>query len=475
MKQLPIRWKLTLWFTAALVLVSLFTLFIVVRLSDRILQKTIRDNLIETVENNVDEVEFYTDPAGRNDIDYYLLYGDGYLEIDDDFLNQVNQVYTALYDADGAFLYGENPIPRDTVDLPFSSMQIQTCTAGGTTYYVFDHALTAKGLDGLWLRGIVSASSGQTQTADLLYLSLIVLPVLIVLAALGGYLMARRSLRPMQKIASTANHIEAGGDLQKRIDIGQGDDEVHRLADSFNRMFDRLSASFETERRFTADASHELRTPVSVILAQCELSLQTTQTEEEYRDALRLIARQSTKMSHLVNDLLTFARMEQPGEMFTRSTFDFSDLVQSVCQDMALIKEQDITLTWQIQPHVTYVGNVDLLTRMLQNLIGNAYRYGKPGGHIEVTLTQANAEITLSVSDDGIGIDPAQQDQIFQRFYQADASHSGKGAGLGLSLVAQIVKYHGGTIHVESEVGHGSTFFVTFQGTGENAGTTATV
>ena len=100
MKQLPIRWKLTLWFTTALVLVSLFTLFIVVRLSDRILQKTIRDNLIETVENNVDEVEFYTDPAGRNDIDYYLLYGDGYLEIDDDFLNQVNQVYTALYDAD---------------------------------------------------------------------------------------------------------------------------------------------------------------------------------------------------------------------------------------------------------------------------------------------------------------------------------------------------------------------------------------
>ena len=92
-----------------------------------------------------------------------------------------------------------------------------------------------------------------------------------------------------------------------------------------------------------------------------------------------------------------------------------------------------------------------------------------------MTLTQANAEITLSVSDDGIGIDPAQQDQIFQRFYQADASHSGKGAGLGLSLVAQIVKYHGGTIHVESEVGHGSTFFVTFQGTGENAGTTATV
>ena len=460
MRRLPIRWKLTLWFTAALMLIALFTLFIVVHLSDRILQKTIRDNLIETVENNVDEIEFYTDAAGRNDVDYYLTYGEGFLEIDDDFLDEVNDVCTALYDADGTFLYGENPISRDTVTLAFSSMRVQTCMSGGTVYYVFDHALTSSGLEGLWLRGVVSSAAGQTQTSDLLYLSLIVLPALILLAAVGGYVIARRSLKPIQNIAQTANRIEAGGDLQQRIEIGRGDDEVHQLADSFNRMFDRLSKSFEAERQFTADASHELRTPVSVILAQCELSLQTPQTEEEYRQALHVIARQGGKMSHVINDLLTFARMEQPDASFARTMLDLSALATSVCEDMALVKEQDITLNWEITPEVLCLGNADLLTRMLQNLISNAYRYGKSRGHITVTLTQHGRTAVLTVADDGIGISPEHQEKIFQRFYQVDPSHSGKGAGLGLSLVSRIVLYHGGTISVKSVVDCGSTFVI---------------
>ena len=159
MKRLSIRFKITFWFTMALILVMLLTYFITFSVSSRIIQKTIRDNLIETVEQNVDEIEFYKsieemDLSG--DVDHFLEYGNGYLEVDDDFLDAVNDVYTSLYRADGAFLYGENPIADETEAYSFVDSQVQQITIDKTIYYLFDRKLTADGLEGLWLRGVVS-------------------------------------------------------------------------------------------------------------------------------------------------------------------------------------------------------------------------------------------------------------------------------------------------------------------------------
>ena len=465
MKGLPIRIKITLWFTSAFLVVVFFTYFTVFYVHRQIIQKTIRDNLIETVENNVDEVEYYTNIEQfgvYNDTDYLRIYQNGYLEIDDDFLDQVNEVYTALYNADMDFLYGENPIPRESAEMDFTDAKVRQIRVNGVLYYLFDRKLTAKGLEGLWLRGIVSEHQGADHMPDVIRLSLLFLPLLAVFSAAGGYLLTKKMLSPIQAISRSASQIGTGNDLGRRIDLGPGEDELHQLAASFNEMFQRLEESFEEQRQFTSGASHELRTPVSVILAQCEFTLEEKRSAEAYESALRTIFRQGRKMSKMINDMLEFTRLETRTDSFGFEPVDMKELTESVCSDMALIWEKGITLRWEAESGILFYGNRELLWRLYANLIQNAYRYGKENGHIFVRLRQNGEEMELSVSDDGIGILPEEQTKIFRRFYQADSSRSGNGTGLGLSLVEGIAKLHGGSIRVESEPGKGSTFFLNF-------------
>lgn len=461
MRHLSIRSKITFWFTAALVIAVVFTYLAVFSISDQMMQKTIRDNLIETVEHNIDEIEFYGsfDEIQRlDDMDHYMNYINGYLEIDDDFLDQVNEVYSALYQEDGTFLYGENPISNQVASLAFTDSTIRTIRVDGLRYYVFDRKLTAKGLEGLWLRGVVSERQGEVETSFILRLSLILLPSLVLVASIGGYYFAKRMLLPIQKLSDTARKISQGDDLKQQIEIGAGSDEVHQLADSFNDMFQRLDEAFEAQRRFTSDASHELRTPTSVIVAQCEYTLEKPRSHEEYEDALRIIQRQGKKMSKLIANMLDFTRLETQAERYPLHEFDLTALVESVCEDMALIRENDISLTYDIQSGIAYCGNPELLTRLLNNLIANAYRYGKENGHIAVMLKQDEQAITLSVSDDGIGIAKEEQQAIFRRFYQADHARANEGLGLGLPMAYEIARFHGGELRVTSEPEQGSTF-----------------
>ncbi len=463
MGWLSIRLKITLWFSVALVLVVGLTYFLILSVSRQVIQKTIRDNLIETVMDNVDEVEYYAsmeDVENANDVDYYVQHGDGFLEIDDDFLDEVNEVYTSLCEEDGTLIYGENPIMRETLELGFVDMQVQEITVGGVLYYIYDYQLSPEGVEGLWLRGIVSESQGEVQLGNISRMSLIILPSLLIIAIIGGYLIAGRVLRPIKDISRAAEEIREGDDLNKRIDVGEGKDELHVLADQFNEMFERLEGSFNAQQQFVSDASHELRTPVSVILAQCELSLEDECTPQEYVEALEVIQRQGGKMSQLIEDMLNLSRIKLSPERYEKSELDLGDLVEGVCQDMALIKDKGISLECDVEPDVKCVGNAELLTRLLNNLISNAYRYGREDGHIWVALKFEEGNAVLSVKDDGIGIADEEQEKIFDRFYQADTSRSGEGSGLGLSMAREIAAFHGWDVSVSSKIGEGSCFTV---------------
>ncbi len=271
MKRLSIGTKLVIWFSIALVVVAAASYVAVLGVGNQLLQKSIRDNLIETVESNVSEISYWSsleDLDLDTQEDYFLPYVEGFLEIDVDFLGGVNQVYTALYQEDGSLLYGENPIARESSALGFVDAKIQTLKVQGTTYYVFDRKLTKAGLDSLWLRGVVAETQGNVELWTVAKLSLLLLPFIVLVGILGGYLVAKRTLRPLHTIAESAQRISRGQDLEQRIDVGEGTDELHQLADSFNRMFERLYHAFNVERQFIADASHELRTPLSVLLAQ---------------------------------------------------------------------------------------------------------------------------------------------------------------------------------------------------------------
>ena len=461
MKNLSIRLKITLWFAVALFVIVAITYVVILTVSNQVIQKTIRDTLLHTVEDNVDEVEFYTDISQvdiANSVDHFIMYNSGYLEVDDDFLDEVNDVYTALYLSDGTLMYGENPLAVALADLEFSDSEIRERTVNGELYYIFDRHLTQKGLEDLWLRGVVSEHQGEVQMHEISTLSLIILPIILIAAVLGGYFIAKRMLMPIKQITNAAENISRGGDLKKRIELDRGKDELHRLADSFNNMIARLDESFEAERQFTSDVSHELRTPMSVIMAQCEYTLDEERTPQEYERALRLIRRQGRKMTKLINDMLDFVRLERRGTNYQIEKLNLSALVNSVCEDMSLIRERGISLEHEVEDEIWVDGNPALLSRLLSNLISNAYRYGKDDGHIKVRLKKSQDEVTLSVSDDGIGISREDKEKIFRRFYQADSSRTGSGTGLGLSMVKEIASFHGGSMSVESEPGKGSEF-----------------
>ena len=472
MKHLSIRSKITLWFAAALVIVVSLTYVCILSVSNQVLQKTIKDNLIETVENNMDEVEYYesmdaiTEP---NDVDYFIRYGDAFLEIDDDFLDSVNQVYTALYNSDLFMLYGENPVAKQCASLSLQNMTIQTVKAYGVRYYVFDRELTGEGLGGLWLRGVVSEKQGKEDLSTITMFSMVIMPVIVAVAIYGGSLIAKRALEPIQKISETVEHISRGNDLKKRIELDKGDDELHLLAEQFNSMFARLDDSFEKEKRFTSDVSHELRTPMSVIMAQCEYSMDENSSLDEYAESIQSIYSQGQKMTVLINQMLDIARLEMRPENYPKERVDLSALTDSICKDMALIKEKGIAISSHIDAGLFISGNPGLLARAISNLISNAYHYGKDNGHIDVSLKKVEEQVVLTVSDDGIGIAEENIPKIFDRFYREDSSRTQNGTGLGLSITKEIVQFHGGTIEVKSLLGIGSTFTVIFPSERGNA------
>ena len=307
MKQLTIQKKIILWFSAMLLIIVILISAMTFAIAGSVLNESIKERLHDIVYQNMAEIEYWNDLSSTEAEpgDQFLKYHDGWLEIDDDFCNIFEGISTALYDADGKLLYGNMPI-KLSASGTLSYTNIEKIKYKGENYYVFDKALTVSGLEELWLRGVVSQNESTNILYNVVRLSFWLLPALAVLAILGGYIITRRSFLPVELLAKSAEEIGTGNDLSKRLDIGPGNDEIHMLANVFNDTFARLERNFEVEKQFTSDASHDLRTPVSVILAQSEYALEFCETPEEYREALQVIERQGNKMSYIISQLIFF-------------------------------------------------------------------------------------------------------------------------------------------------------------------------
>ena len=222
------------------------------------------------------------------------------------------------------------------------------------------------------------------------------------------------------------------------------------------------TGSFEAEQRFTSDASHELRTPTTVILAACEDARKNAQTPADYQAALDVIDRQAHKMSALIRSMLEITRLDQGTQKVNWEYADLSDLVTVICDEQAMVARRGIRISCAAEPGIFIDMDVFLISRVVQNLLDNAFKFGVDGGWIHVALRRTAAGAELTVQDNGIGISQENLDKIWQRFYQADPSRQeNAGLGLGLSMVQQIVTLHGGTVAVTSAPGHGTTFTVT--------------
>lgn len=478
--------RITLWFSAVIIVIVTLIFLIFRIVSASVLQKTVREYLLSVVGENTDKIRYLddreeADPKDRDDV--FIRYGEGWLEIDDDFLDRVYEVESALYTTGGKMLYGKNPIARQMDGEPFTTSRVYDKEVNGIRYYVYDRKQSGEQLEDLWIRGVVAIDAAQMQLESIGRSTVLFVPILLFMGIAGGFLIAQRMFMPLRRIEEAASEISRGTDLARRIEIGGREDEIHDLADAFNGMLDRLERSFEAEQRFTSDASHELRTPMSVILAQTELALEKERSGEDYRRAIRVIERQGRRMSALISSMLDYTRLEMHAERYPFEVIDFSALTRSVAEDMALLQVRGIAVAVCVEEGILVSGSSILLERLLQNLIDNAYKYGKEGGHTEVRLLLAGEDedpaeactagasvqtetsgktALLAVRDDGPGILQEHLGKIFDRFYRADPSRSANvpGSGLGLSMVQKIAVMHGGSVEVRSEPGEGTAFYV---------------
>lgn len=462
MRDRSIRFRLAVSFSLILT-VLLAAAFLTLRLtSGAVLQGTIREYLVSTVEQNAAQIVGVTERE-EHSTDLYLPFQDMFLVIDQDFMDVVNGVYTALYTADGALLYGENPLSRQTAVIPFTENRTFALQTGGQHFDLCDRRVElSEGKPALWVRGVVPETESVQQLQRITRLSLLILPLLLGLALVIAYAVIDRTLSPLCRFEETAEQISQGDDLKRRIDMDGREDELGRLARVFNRMFDRLEQAFETERRFTADASHELRTPAAVILAQTEYTLERERSAAEYREALETVHKQGRRMSALIDDMLAYTRLEQSPGRYPFTAVDLTRLTRETAEDFALLESRGITLRCEAEERIFLSGNAMLLSRMLQNLLSNALRYGKENGEVLVRLQHAGEGAELSVRDDGPGIPPEEREKIFERFYRMDASRAVQGTGLGLPMVRRIAQMHGAAVELESETGRGSCFRIVF-------------
>ena len=287
--------------------------------------------------------------------------------------------------------------------------------------------------------------------------------IVLLFCAVGSYWLAGRSFTPIKRLVETARKIKAG-DLHQRVPVPVVRDEVQYLAITLNEMLESLDQSFTRQRRFVADASHELRTPVAVIRNKASVALLDTPTLLEATAALQEIRSETERLSLLLTDLLTLARGDEGQARFEREVVDFDRLVETVAATTeVLAAERNIQLTVQTPHPLTVVGDEARLIQVVMNLLDNAIHYTPSGGRIYISVEQTKSEVCLQVRDTGIGISPEHLPHIFERFYRVDSARSrteGGNSGLGLSIVEWIVRAHNGSISVESAVGHGSCFTV---------------
>lgn len=448
MKRFSLKLKLTAMYSFFMVLVTCLCLAVLFSLSGNEILTSAQMHLRERVQESADEIELE----------------DGEFEIDSDFYSLDNNVYLALYDTGGNFLYGK--VPPGLEQAPqFEDGKIQTVKSGTEQWYVYDVQYEMENGQEFYIRGVVSVTETQKEFLIAVRFAVILLPLTVILTALIGYRLIRRTLLPVRQMTETVQEIQKDGDLSRRIGVSQdtGKDEFYQLAGTFDGMLESLEQAFLRERQFTSDVSHELRTPVSVILAQCEASLNRTDLSEEQRKEILLIRKKAGEMSQMISQLLLLSRADQGRQQLNKEEINISELTEIIVEEQKMLAQRrKIEVHTEIEPDITGYLDESFYIRMLDNLISNAVSYGKEGGNIKVTLHQIPSGAQGTVEDDGIGISRDDQVHIWERFYRVDASRTGKEegshSGLGLSMVKWIAQAHGGNVRVESELGKGSCF-----------------
>ena len=292
---------------------------------------------------------------------------------------------------------------------------------------------------------------------------LMLAPLLLLAAASGGYWLSRKALSPVDALTRTARSI-GGHNLGERLEKLATGDELQRLSDTLNEMLARIESAFLRVTQFTADASHELRTPISLIRTEAEIALRKSRGDAEYREALRHILLEAERTSTLVEELLALARADSGSESLHLRGIDLRLTITEIANEWRpLVEARNLQFTQDSADcELPVLSDRNAVQRLLAILLDNAVKYTPPPGVVELGLKALGDKAVITVRDSGIGIAEPDQTKIFERFYRVDKARSRAlgGAGIGLAIAEWIVQQHRGSISVQSSLGNGSTFLV---------------
>lgn len=408
MKRLSIKVKLTIIYMFLMTLVVCAVLIVLFSLSNQEILSSVQSQLEEEV-------------AGARE---YIRYRDGALEFDSDLLELDHGIYLSIYSSDGTLLYGKIPYGFDNSAV-FEDGSIRKFQGrDDVQFYVMDiyYYITDYGV--VDIRGVTSITEAEANFVGTMRLALILLPLIVILTSVLAY----------------------------------------RVAARFDKMLAKIEAGMKREQQFTSDVAHELRTPLSTMTLQCETLLDDETLNPEARNGVEVLYRKTGYLSQIISQLLILSRADQGRAQIEIEPVNFSDIALMASEEVQVYAmENDITINTQIEPDIYIQGDETLLIRFWMNLLNNAVKYGRNGGHVWVMVQKFGGEIVGEIKDDGIGISKNDLPHIWERFYQADKSRSGtESSGLGLSMVQWIVKVHGGKITVYSTVGEGTCFKFAF-------------
>lgn len=434
LSRIPVSIRVTVWFSSVIVILFLIILSSLILIEDKVVNDLSQKELVEAVE------EIYEDPEkfeNFNDGIYYIKY------------NEQNEIIAGKF-------------PKDfDIALAFSIEDINIYQVENKKFLYYDTRLQD---EDDWIRGIYPLGKVQKEIETFWNIAIALSVLFIIFVVIVGYRIIKNAFKPVKQISNTALEIKRSKDFSNRIELeDSNDDEIHKMASTFNEMLDTVEEVFIHEKQFSSDVSHELRTPITVILAQSDYALQYSDTLEETKESLEVINRHAKRMTNLINQIMELSKLERQKEI-EKEKINLSNIVLQLLEDYKpLLESKNLNLIYNVEKDIRIQGNKIMLERVFLNILMNAVKFTKT--NIEVSLTREDKTAVLKIRDDGIGISEENKKFIWERFFQVNDSRNkeeNKGSGLGLSMVKKIVDLHSATIDLESELEQGTCFTIKF-------------
>lgn len=429
-RSLPIAAKVTLWYTTFISLILLVLILFSLRATAVILRSSNENHLIKKVTEKV------FDPKTFESVE------DG--------------IFFSVIE-DGEVIAGSYPRHFDG-SIPLSSGAVTSLFFRGEEFLYYDVQIQSRPT-ARWIRGVLPISRSMANIKTISLALILLSPLVLFIIALGGYRIIKRGFLPIKKLSESAREIEESKDFSRRLYVGKTQDELHAMSLVLNNMLSSLEQTYLREKQFSNDVSHELRTPVSVILSESDYGIHYLENLEEAKESFEVIHRQSQRMSSMIRSILELSKIDHLQHL-SMEHIHLDQIMNKLLEEFRpLCQERNIQLHVFFEENLSFYGSSLFFERLMDNLLSNALKFTKDC--IDVSWFQRPEGLQIAVKDNGIGMKEEELQQIWSRFYQADASRNKKdnpGIGLGLSLVDKIARLQGWQIQVESTLLKGSTF-----------------